>query len=129
MRAVDREIRIWTAALILLTTGSLAVEFRQIDRSLPYPLSVEEGQLAEPATRTVTTGTLHPETFNQPSLPKYLAAAGISFGFLRAASRLQIQDVHAIGRLTFPYYETPAAMKTARQVFALTSIVAIAATA
>jgi hypothetical protein len=121
-------VRAWTAALILLCIAALWVEFRQIERTLPYPRHVDEGFIAGPAQRTLETGTLHPYTFNYPSLPKYLAAAGMAVGFLRGAADLVISDVRRLGNLGYPYYDTPIVMQTARQLYALLSVVAVAAT-
>src|SRR6266487_1349719 len=92
-----RAIRIWTAALILLCGGSLWLRFRNIEGTLPYPLFVDEGFVAAPAARMLTTGTLNPQYFNYdeksfelnalkfPSLPMYLTAIGMAGGFLRSA--------------------------------------------
>lgn len=129
MRIVDRRIRIWIAALILLCAGSLWLQFKQIDRTLPYPRNVDEGLVAGPAARILTAGTLHPGTFNDPSLPKYLAAAGMAVGFLRGATQLQILRIDTIGPQGFPYYHTPGTMRVARRLFAFLSIVTLAATA
>ena len=54
-----------------------------IDATVPYPRYVDEPFISIAAHRTVTTGTFHPYDYNYPSLPKYLAAAGMSVGFLR----------------------------------------------
>ena len=76
----------------------------------------------------LVTGTLHPYTFNYPSLPKYLAAVGMAAGFLQSAGRREIQDVGRLGNVGFPHYDTPRVLRSARQLFALLSIVALAAT-
>jgi len=123
-----RATRVWTAALILLCFGALWLEFRHIERTLPYPRHVDEAFIAGPAHRTLETGTLHPNRFNYPSLPTYLASAGMAVGFLRSAAHLGIYEVRRLGNMDYPYYDTPIVMQTARQLFAVLSIVAVAAT-
>jgi hypothetical protein len=123
-----RAVRAWTTALVLLCLGVLWLEFRHIESTLPYPRHVDEGYVSGPAQRTIETGNLHPYRFNYPSLPKYLAAAGMAVGFLRGAGQLQIQEVQRLGNMGYPYYVTPIVMQTTRQLFALLSIVAAAAT-
>src|SRR5262245_3814651 len=63
-----RVIQAWSVALILLCAGYLWLTFRDIRSTLPYPQDVDEGFVAGPATRTLTTGTLHPYNFRYPSL-------------------------------------------------------------
>jgi hypothetical protein len=121
-------VRRWSFALVLLCLASLWLQFRHIDHTLPYPWDTDEGFISGAANRTVTTGTFHPYTFNYPSLPKYLAAGGMAVGFLRAASHLEIRDVHEIGNVAYPYYDTPRVMQGAREVFALLAVIALAAT-
>lgn len=114
--------------MTLLCVSTLVLEFRDIERTLPYPRHVDEGFISGPARNILQTGTLHPQTFNYPSLPKYLAAAGMAIGFLRGASHLEIREIRSLGSTDFPYYDTPRVMQTARQLFALLSIVTLAAT-
>jgi hypothetical protein len=121
-------VRRWSFALVLLCLASLWLQFRHIDHTLPYPWDTDEGFISGAANRTVTTGTFHPYTFNYPSLPKYLAAGGMAVGFLRSASHLEIRDVHEIGNVAYPYYDTPRVMQGAREVFALLAVIALAAT-
>jgi hypothetical protein len=123
-----RAFRRWAAALVLLCGATLWLEFGHIQDSMPYPLDVDEAFVTGPALRTVQTGTWHPYTFNYPSLPKYLAAAGMAVGFLRGASHREIGEVRHIGSGTFPYYGTPRVIQTARQLFVILSVIALAAT-
>lgn len=123
-----RAVQAWSAALILLCLGTLWLQFRHIESTFPYPLHVDEEFISGPAHRMVTTGTLHPYTFNYPSLPKYLAAVGMAVGFLRGAANLRISEVRQIGEVGYPYYETRGSMQTARQLFAVLSVIALAAT-
>jgi hypothetical protein len=127
-RTPRRAIRAWTAALLLVCAASLWLRFEHIAATLPYPHHIDEGFVSGPAARTVVEGTLHPYNFNYPSLPKYLAAAGMAAGFLRSASNRELREVKQIGNVGYPYYDAPRVVGTARQVFALLSIVALAAT-
>jgi hypothetical protein len=74
------------------------------------------------------TGTLHPYNFNYPSLPKYLAAAGMAVGFLRGAAHLEVRELRRVGNVGYPYYETRRVMQSARQLFVALSVIALAAT-
>jgi len=76
------------------------------------------------------TGNFHPSEFNYPSLPRYLAAAGLAVGFLRAASEDTAvrPDIHQIGSVSYPYYGTPTVVETSKQLFAVLSVIALAMT-
>ena len=121
-------VRAWTLALVLLCLCALWLQFRHIDRTLPYPRHVDEAFISGPARRIVVTGTLHPYRFNYPSLPTYLTAAGMAVGFLRGATDHEIEQVQKIGNVGYPYYETRPVMQTARQLFAVLALIALAAT-
>lgn len=121
-------IRAWTAMLMVLCFGTLWLEFTHIARTMPYPRHVDEAFIAGPAHRTLATGTLHPYTFTYPTLPKYLAAAGMAVGFVRGAAHREIREVKQLGNMDYPYYDIPRVMKTARQLFALLAMIALAAT-
>jgi hypothetical protein len=123
-----RAVRRWTAAMILLCAGTLFLLFRHIDRTLPYPRHMDEGFISGPASNILVKGELHPQRFNYPSLPTYLTAAAMTVGFISGATHLEIRDVNQIGEVAYPYYETPRVMKTARQAFALLSVIALAMT-
>ncbi len=74
------------------------------------------------------TGSLRPKTFNYPSFPKYVASVGLAAGFLRAAREDGITNTQEIGRVSYPFYQTPTAVETARQLFAVLSVIALATT-
>jgi hypothetical protein len=118
----------WTAALLVLCAVSLWLRFHHIDATLPYPHHIDEPFVTGPAARTLVTGTLHPYTFNYPSLPKYLAAAGMAGGFVRSAARREVRDVAGIGSVGYPHYDAPRVVQGAKQLFALLSVIALAAT-
>ncbi len=128
LRSQRRAVQIWTAALVLLCAGSLWLQFRHIESSLPYPHHVDEQFVARPARRMLITGRLNPREFNYPSLPSYLAAIGIGAGFVRTAGDLEARDIRLLGSVTYPYYKLPKAMQTARQLFALVAVIGLAAT-
>jgi hypothetical protein len=121
-------VRVWTAALLLLCGVSLWLRFAHIDATLPYPHHVDEPFISGPAARVLVEGNLHPYTFNYPSLPKYLAAAGMATGFIGAAGRREVRNVAGIGSVGYPHYDVPRVMRGARRAFALLSVVALAAT-
>jgi hypothetical protein len=123
-----RTVRLWTAGLVVLCIGALLLLFRHIGATVPYPQHTDEGFVSGPAANILVTGQLHPQRFNYPSFPTYLAATAMSLGFLRGAANLEIRDVNAIGRVGYPHYETPRVMKTARQAFALLAVVCLAMT-
>jgi hypothetical protein len=52
----------------------------------------------------------------------------MAIGFLRGASDLQIRDVGQLGNVGYPHYDTPRVMATARQAFALLSVICLAMT-
>jgi hypothetical protein len=118
----------WSGALLLLCAGVLLLLFRHIQVTLPYPYHADEGFISGPASNVLVKGELHPQRFNYPSLPTYLAASSMAFGFLRGASRLEIRDVGQIGNVGYPYYETPRIMQSARQSFALLSVICVGLT-
>jgi hypothetical protein len=125
---VRRRTRIWGAGLVLLSAGTLALLFTHIQRTVPYPYHADEGFISGPALKVLVAGTLHPHRFNYPSLPTYLAAGAMTLGFFQGAANREIRDVKQIGRVGYPYYETPRIMKTARQAFALLAVIAVAMT-
>lgn len=119
----------WIVALLALVLGIAALQLRHIDRTIPYPRHVDEAFVSGPAHRTVVEGNLHPYTFYYPSLPKYLAAAGMAAGFVRGAAKQEIREIHRLGNVGYPYYERRRPMQTARQLFALLGALALVATA
>lgn len=117
--------RIWVVAFVLICGLTLWSAFRHIDGTLPYPQHVDEAFLTGPAHRTVVTGNLHPYTFNYPSLPKYLAAAGMAAGFIQSATHLELREVQDIGNVGYPYYDSKRPMQMARRLYALLAVVAL----
>jgi 4-amino-4-deoxy-L-arabinose transferase-like glycosyltransferase len=123
-----RAVRLWTTTLIVLCIGTLFLLFRHIDRTLPYPYHADEGFISGPASKVLMAGELRPQRFNYPSLPTYIAAGAMAAGFLRGAAHLEIRDISKLGEVGYPYYETPRAMGTARQAFALLAVICVAMT-
>jgi hypothetical protein len=115
-------LRWWTAALIVLCAALLLLLFRNIDSTLPYPQHTDEAFISGPASNILVKGDLHPQRFNYPSLPTYLAASAMAFGFLRGATHLEIRDIGQLGQVGYPYYQTPRVMGTARKAFALLAV-------
>jgi hypothetical protein len=123
-----RAARAWTAGLALLCVAALLLMVRHIDRTLPYPYHADEGYVSGPASNILRTGSLHPYKFNYPSLPAYLAAAGMAAGFVRSAAHQEITDLDSIGHVGYPYYETPRVMQTARRLYAVLAVMCLATT-
>lgn len=118
----------WLLVLLLICAVSLWLRNQHIDGSLPYPTHPDEGAVMKPAANILKTGHYHPGRFIYPSLPIYLAAGGLGVGFIRAAAKLEVQTVEDIGSVSYPYYSVPTIAETARRLFAVFSVVAIAAT-
>ena len=117
----------WVSALVAIVAASFWLRAVQIEGSMPYPRQVDELAVMEPAARIVTSGDFHPTYFTYPSLPIYLAAAGVGLGVVRAAANLEIRDVQGIGSVSYPYYSVPTIAQTARQLFALLSVLTLVA--
>ena len=125
---MGRMPRAWVLALVVLCGLSLWLRFSHISASLPYPLSTDEVAVLGPARAMLVSGSLRPKTFNYPSFPKYVAGAGLAAGFVRAARVDGITNTREIGRVSYPFYQTPTAVETARQLFAALSVIALGAT-
>lgn len=122
-------IYMWGVTLTVVLLGALRVEFANIAHTLPYPHHVDEPAIARAGQRIITTASLRPESFNYPALPKYVAAAGLAIGVIRAARNAEILTVETIGNVGYPYYDARLPMQTARQLFALLSALALVMTA
>ena len=94
---------------------------------MPYPRGINEFAITEPAKRILQTGDYHPGRFRYPSLPTYIATAAMAVGFIRTAGDEKIRAVEEIGSVYYPYYSKPTVVETARQAFALVSVLAIVA--
>jgi hypothetical protein len=120
---------LWGLSLAVVLLGALRVEFANIANTLPYPHHVDEPAVARAGLRVITTGSFRPESFNYPALPKYLTAAGLGVGVIRAARNAEFLTVELIGNVGYPYYDARLPMQTARQLFVLLSALALAMTA
>ena len=117
------------ALLVCICIVSASLRFDQIAGTLPYPRGVNEFILTQPALRILETGDFHPGRFRYPSFPTYLAATGMAIGFIRSAADSRVRSIKDIGDVYFPFYTVPKVVETARQLFALLSVLAIAACA
>lgn len=115
------------ALLVLVCIMALLLRLEKIESSMPYPRGVNEFVITEPAKRILQTGDFHPGTFRYPSLPTYIATGAMALGFIRAAADQELRAVQEIGNVYYPYYSVPTVVGTARQVYALLSVLAIAA--
>ena len=128
MRNIRVSPRAWLMVLLAVCVVSFWLRSEKIEGSLPYPIHIDERYITEPAARVLTTGDFHPGGFQYPALPIYFAAASMAVGFIRSAADLQIRYVKEIRSVVYPYYTVPIVVETARQFFALLSVVTLAAT-
>jgi hypothetical protein len=113
-------------ALALVLAAAWQIRVVAIDRSLPYPQHVDEIFIADKAANMLRTGDFNPHYFIYPSLPTYLAAAAMTWGFLDAANHLELKSTDEIGPVTYPYVEHPRVVRPARLVFAFFSVFGLA---
>jgi hypothetical protein len=115
---------------VLLSTVSLLfamnVRLCLIYASLPYLHHVDETVLMVPASAMLRTGDLNPHSYLYPSLPIYLTAAGITAGFFKAASNLEIKNTSELGRFDYPYYTQPGIAAVPKILFAFLSVLTMA---
>ena len=120
----------YRVALFAICSACFWMRVEHISASLPYPQHFDETAIAEPAASILTSGNFHPGSFRYPSFPKYLAVAGMAVGFVIAAPDLEVRKIRIerdLGDVSFPFYTVPRVVETARQIFALLSVVALAA--
>ena len=117
-------------ALFALCVASFHLRVEHISASLPYPQHLDEFKMTESAGRILKTGDYRPREHSYPSLPKYLSALAMAVGYVLTAPDLKLQDglrIQNIGAMSRPFYGTPAIIEKARQLFALLSVAALAA--
>jgi len=111
--------------VILVMAGQ--VRFRMIDDALPYLGHEDERGISYFACDILKTGNFNTRFFHYPSLPVYLAAGGMVLGFAGEAGRMLLNHPKQIGSCSFPYFDRPGVVRPAKQMFALFSLVAMAA--
>lgn len=117
------------ALLAALLATALYWRFRAIENGMPYPQHVDEFYLSEKAAAILETGDWNPHFFMYPGLPIYLTAGAMTYGYLDAANHLELRNTAEIGSVGYPYYEHPRVVRPARRLFALISILGMAALA
>ena len=128
----DRGLRGCVLALLAICMVCFWIRTEHIAGTLPYPQHVDEAIIANAAGDIMRYGDWHPGTFNYPSLPKYLAVAAMSVGFVFAAPELEFNKQRGIdikddlGDVSVPFYTLPGVVEKARWLFALLSVVAVA---
>jgi hypothetical protein len=123
-----RRLAAWAAlAMVLAIAGVLRLTL--IERAMPYPQHIDEFYLSENAVRMLQTGDFNPRFFMYGGLPIYLTAAAFTVGFVDAANHLELMTTDQIGDVGFPYYEHPRVVRPARWLFALISLLGLAALA
>jgi hypothetical protein len=111
------------ACFILLFSAYLRLSI--VSGSLPYVGHVDEPKILNNASKILKTGDWNPHFFNYPSFPIYLTAAGLTIGYLNAASHLEIKNTKDIGSLSYPYFTHPRIVWPAKACFVLLSIVSM----
>ena len=113
--------------MLVLCVVALAARWQHIKGGMQYPRVNDELHIAPVAAKVLKTGDFHPGRMTYPGLPKYIAAAGMSIGFINAATHQEVRNVHEIGNASFPYYTQPRVVMTARLTFALLAVATMAA--
>ncbi len=120
-------------AMLALCAVAFWLRTAHISASLPYPQHSDELNIANNAANILRTGNYYPTNFNKPSLPIYLATAAMGVGFISTAPELEVESNHRIdirndlGKVAYPFYTLPGVVEKARWLFALLSVVAMAA--
>lgn len=110
----------------LLLVGYQA-RMRLVDQALPYCQHIDEHTWTSIAIRMIKTGDLNPHRFTKPSVMVYLDTAAFSLGMLKAGMSGQpVPSAESLREGGYPYYSSTVMIRTARQVYAALSIVAIA---
>lgn len=112
-------------ALGLVLVAAWQIRVLAIDRSLPYPQHVDEIFIADRAANILRTGDFNTHYFIYPSLPTYVAAAAMTYGFFDAANHLELKSTQEIGPVTYPYVLHPRIVRPARLLFALISVIGL----
>lgn len=116
-----------------LTFALLVLGFVQrlylIDASLAYPRHIDEPHCANPARAILESQSFLPAMLNYPTLPIYLAAAGMVAGYVQWAeapsAKVHKKRPAEIARVAHPYYDKPQVMRVPRQLFAALSMLAV----
>lgn len=112
----------WIVALALLSTGSLWLRIEHVNGTIPYVHHIDELQISVQAAHMLTTGDPKPKNMLYPSLPKYLAAAGMYLGHVYQTGDFVLKQIEGIGNVGFPYYDSPGVLRVARYLFVLLSV-------
>jgi hypothetical protein len=129
-----RDPRWWLVGLSIICLSGLGLRLHFIRITSPYPLQQDEALIAKRAAEMVETGNLNPRFFRYPSFPIYLTAAALAAGHVLFPDENvpeggnAVAEEHFIGRVGVPYYERPAVMHTARDLFASLSVLGLALT-
>jgi hypothetical protein len=103
---------------------------RHIANTAPYVQHIDERTLMRGARRVLQDDGLNPRIYNYPSLPFYLAAAGVAGGAVKASARGPEQlVVKKLGRLEPPYYDHLALGVGARTLWLILALGCVAAAA
>lgn len=105
---------------------SLLLRINYASRTLPYCQHYDEHLWTKVTVDILQTSDLNPHRFTKPSVMAYLNTAGMALGSLRAASRKgETYSVDEFNKGGYPYYSSPTAIMTLRQIYALISVVSM----
>jgi hypothetical protein len=121
--APSPRLSVFLAALIVV--ASFVARVQLINGSMPYPMHLDEQQLADPAAAILRTGDWNPHDFEYPTLPVYLITASFAAGYLDACATRAVKRVSDIGSVSFPYYSHRRIVRPARLLFALLGVVSL----
>ncbi len=109
--------------VIIVVFFSTFVRFKIIKGSLPYVGHPDEPGIAKTAVGILQTGDFNPGTFMYPSLPYYLTAASMVFGYVNSVSKREIRNTKEIGSLAYPYFSEQRLIFPSKLLFTLLSLI------
>jgi hypothetical protein len=88
------------ALVVLALVAAYSVEVRRVRGTFPYPQHVDERPVIDAAARVLRTGDWNTHLYQYPSLPLYVASAGLALGLISANGRgLDKVSTQQLGRL------------------------------
>jgi len=122
----SRKTRLYACIILLLTfiVDGFMDRKAALEANLPYATVMDEGYITVPAKNILISGDLNPHYFHYPSLPIYLISSGMLLGYLANAPAFERNalDLNVIGRVTYPFYQTPSVVKGAKLLFSFLSV-------
>jgi hypothetical protein len=114
------------ATLIVLVVAALQI--KRVHATMPYPQHIDEGTLMLSAEHVLKSGSWNPDLYAYPPLSVYMITAGLSVGVISASGHEPgWVTMETLGRLIAPYYDRPRVAAVPRMMWAMMSVVSIAA--